>query len=263
MSDMIKIFKYQTRDVMRSRLVIFYLLFFSLFTSLLFYFNSETSGVIANILSINVSFMPLLTLLYGTTFYYNSKGYILFMLTQPVKRANLVTGIWLGVAVPLVLSQLIGIAVPFLILANLDAESLPAIAALLSSSFFITLIFLALAFFIAILQDDKAKGFGLSITIWFLLALLYDGFILGISVFFADYPLELPLLIISSFNPIDLARIFCLIHLDASALMGYTGAIFQDYFQSITGSVVSLTALTLWTLMPLSGALYKFKKKDF
>jgi Cu-processing system permease protein len=69
--------------------------------------------------------------------------------------------------------------------------------------------------------------------------------------------------VISSFNPIDLARIICLIHLDASALMGYTGAIFQQYFQSFTGSFVSLAALTFWTLAPLGSALYKFKRKDF
>lgn len=263
MHDMIKIFKYQIRDVLRSRLVIFYFLFFLLFTSLIFHFTSEPSGVIANILSINVSFVPLLTLLHGTTFYYNSKGYILFMLTQPVRRINLVTGIWFGVSIPLVLAQFLGILIPFLLFSDITMALAAPLGSLLVTGAFITFIFLAIAFLIAIFQDDKAKGFGLSLSLWFLLALLYDGIILAISIYFADWPLELPLLIISSFNPIDLARIFCLIHLDSAALMGYTGAIFQEYFQSATGTIISAFALFLWTVMPLSAALLKFNRKDF
>ncbi len=257
-----KIFNYQLRDAFRSKLVIFYFIFFLAFTSLMFHFSGEASGVITNLLNINVSFIPLLTLLYGTTFYYNSKGYILFMLTQPVKRTDLFIGIWAGVAIPLVISEIAGILIPFIIFSDLQAASLIPLISLLVTGSFIVLVFLALAFFIAVLQDDKAKGFGLAITVWFAMALLYDGMILGISVFFADYPLELPLLVISSLNPIDLARIFCLIHLDASALMGYTGAVFQSYFQSVTGSILSLSALMVWTAVPLTISLMRFNKKD-
>lgn len=262
MHSMKKIFNYQLRDAFRSKLVIFYFIFFLAFTSLMFHFSGEASGVITNLLNINVSFIPLLTLLYGTTFYYNSKGYILFMLTQPVKRTDLFIGIWAGVAIPLVISEIAGILIPFIIFSDLQAASLIPLISLLVTGSFIVLVFLALAFFIAVLQDDKAKGFGLAITVWFAMALLYDGMILGISVFFADYPLELPLLVISSLNPIDLARIFCLIHLDASALMGYTGAVFQSYFQSVTGSILSLSALMVWTAVPLTISLMRFNKKD-
>lgn len=262
MHSMKKIFNYQLRDAFRSKLVIFYFIFFVAFTSLMFHFSGEASGVITNLLNINVSFIPLLTLLYGTTFYYNSKGYILFMLTQPVKRTDLFIGIWAGVAIPLVISEIVGILIPFILFSDMQAAILIPLISLLVTGSFIVLVFLALAFFIAVWQDDKAKGFGISITIWFLMALLYDGLILAVSVFFADYPLEMPLLVISSLNPIDLARIFCLIHLDASALMGYTGAIFQSYFQSVLGSVISLSALLIWTALPLSLSILRFKKKD-
>lgn len=262
MHSMRKIFNYQLRDAFRSKLVIFYFIFFVAFTSLMFHFSGETSGVITNLLNINVSFIPLLTLLYGTTFYYNSKGYILFMLTQPVKRTDLFAGIWAGVAVPLVISEIAGILIPFILFSDLQTAILIPLLSLLITGSFIVLVFLALAFFIAVWQDDKAKGFGISITIWFLMALLYDGLILAVSVFFADYPLEMPLLVISSLNPIDLARIFCLIHLDASALMGYTGAVFQSYFQSVLGSIISLSALLIWTALPLSLSILRFKKKD-
>ncbi len=262
MHSIMKIFNYQMRDAFRSKLVIFYFAFFLVFTSLLFHFTGEPTGVVTNLLNINVTFIPLLTLLYGTTFYYNSKGYILFMLTQPVRRTDLFTGIWAGVALPLVLSEIAGILIPFIFFAGLNSMVLAPLISLLLTGTFIVLVFLAIAFFIAVWQDDKAKGFGISITIWFLMALLYDGLILAVSIFFAEYPLEMPLLVISSLNPIDLARIFCLIHLDASALMGYTGAVFQSYFHSVTGSVISISALFLWTAIPLSLSVLRFKKKD-
>jgi len=257
-----KIINYQLRDAFRSKLVIFYFLFFLVFTSLMFRFIGETSGVITNILNINVSFVPLLTLLYGTTFFYNSRGYILFMLTQPVRRTDLFLGIWGGVAIPLVLAQLVGVLLPFIFFSRLTGDAIVPLISLLVTGSFIVTVFLALAFFVAVWQDDKAKGFGVAITVWFLMALLYDGFILAISIFFADYPLETPLLIISTLNPIDLARIFCLIHMDASALMGYTGAVFKSYLQSTAGSIVAIVALLLWTSIPLTLSVLKFKKKD-
>ncbi len=35
---------------------------------------------------------------------------------------------------------------------------------------------------------------------------------------------------LSALNPIDLSRILILLQLDVSAMMGYTGAVFKDFF---------------------------------
>jgi Cu-processing system permease protein len=64
------------------------------------------------------------------------------------------------------------------------------------------------------------------------------------------------------FNPVDLARILVLLKLDVSALMGYSGAIFQDFLGSVKGTVLASLFLILWVLVPMFFAMRVFQKKD-
>jgi len=67
---------------------------------------------------------------------------------------------------------------------------------------------------------------------------------------------------VTAFSPIDLARIQILLHLDVSAMMGYTGAIFKDFFGTSIGLVVSFVLLCLWVIIPFFISLKKFRTKD-
>ncbi|WP_258928845.1 hypothetical protein [Flavobacterium davisii] len=67
---------------------------------------------------------------------------------------------------------------------------------------------------------------------------------------------------ITAFSPIDLARIQILLHLDVSAMMGYTGAIFKDFFGTTWGLIISFLLLGFWALIPFVISLKKFKSKD-
>jgi len=66
----------------------------------------------------------------------------------------------------------------------------------------------------------------------------------------------------SALNPIDLGRIFIMLKMDVSALMGYTGALYQDFFGSFRGMLFTTGVMLLWTVLPLFSALRTFKKKD-
>ncbi|HRA12922.1 MAG TPA: ABC transporter permease, partial [Chitinophagaceae bacterium] len=92
--------------------------------------------------------------------------------------------------------------------------------------------------------------------------LIYDGIVLLILFSFSDYPLEKFTLLISALNPIDLGRIFIMLKMDVSALMGYTGALYKDFFGSGTGLLFTIGIMTLWIIIPLWLAVRKFKKKD-
>ena len=67
---------------------------------------------------------------------------------------------------------------------------------------------------------------------------------------------------ITALSPIDLARIQILLHLDVSAMMGYTGAIFKDFFGTSLGLLISFLLLFLWVIIPFYISLLKFKNKD-
>jgi Cu-processing system permease protein len=80
---------------------------------------------------------------------------------------------------------------------------------------------------------------------------------------FNDYPLEKLTLGLTSFNPIDLARILILLKLDISAMMGYTGAVLQKFLGSNMGFIFILTVLAVWILVPFFYLLRLAKRKDF
>lgn len=67
----------------------------------------------------------------------------------------------------------------------------------------------------------------------------------------------------SMFNPIDLSRILILLKLDISALMGYTGAVFQKFLGSASGIVVAFGVLLLWVGVPTYWINRTAEKKDF
>jgi Cu-processing system permease protein len=120
----------------------------------------------------------------------------------------------------------------------------------------------SIAFLSAILSRDKAKGIGISILLWLYFALLFDGLVLFIIFQFADYPIEKPMVLLSATSPLDLARILNLLQIDASAMMGYTGAIFKDYFGTGAGFVLAILVLMLWAVLPFWWSLRIFKRKD-
>jgi len=133
---------------------------------------------------------------------------------------------------------------------------------MLGTGCLVSVVFVAIAFLSAIITRDKAKGIGISIMLWLFFALLYDGLILFLMFQLSDYPIEKAMVGISALNPISLARILILLHLDVSAMMGYTGAIFKDFFGTTAGLFISFFLLALWIIVPFYISLLKFKKKD-
>ena len=79
---------------------------------------------------------------------------------------------------------------------------------------------------------------------------------------FDDYPLEKLTLLLSSLNPIDLGRIFIMLRMDVSALMGYTGALYKDFFGSLSGMLYTIGVMAIWMVVPVLLAVRAFKRKD-
>ena len=125
------------------------------------------------------------------------------------------------------------------------------------------MIFTALAFVIALVNDNKIKGFGYAILLWLFLAVIYDGIFLMSLVFFEDYPLDRFSLAATMLNPIDLSRVLILLKMDISALLGYTGAVFQKFFGTNQGIILSSLMLVLWVSIPLYLIRRISTRKDF
>jgi Cu-processing system permease protein len=196
-------------------------------------------------------------MVFSTIHYYNSYEFIELMLAQPMSRTRILLSEYSGVALSLVSSFFIGVGIPVLIF-SMDSTGL----AMIFTGCALTLVFTSIAFWASVKARDKARGIGFALLLWFYFALIYDGLILLILFSFSDYPLEKLTLVLSGLNPVDLGRIFIMLKMDVSALMGYTGALYQDFFGSFMGMLFTTAVMLLWVVVPLYAALRTFKKKD-
>jgi Cu-processing system permease protein len=257
-----KILKYEIHNTIRSKWVILYTLFFFLVGYSLFSFSGDVNKAYISLMNIVIIIIPLVSLIFGSIYLYSSREFIEMMLSQPIDRKSLFIGIYFGTSIPLSAAFVTGILVPFILFGKV-AGQIDGLAVLLLTGIALTFIFTALSFLISVIQDDKAKGLGFSILLWLILAVVYDGLVLFIVYYFEEYPLEKIMVALSIINPIDLGRILFLIKFDVSALMGYTGAIFKEFFGGFPGMIISSFFMILWIVIPLLLSTRYFKRKDF
>lgn len=257
-----KIVGFEINNTLRSRWLIIYSLFFLVLGFLLFNFEDETGKAALSLMNIVLFVIPLVSIIFGTVYVYNSIDYIQMVLCQPINRKTLFFGLYLGNSIPLA-SGFLGGTMLGIILNGINFNGLSSIIVLCLSGVILTFIFTALAIWIALSFTDKARGLGTSIVIWILLAIIYDGIVLFLVYFLRDYPIENLVIVLSLLNPIDLGRIFFILDFNISALMGYTGALFQKFFGSGNGTIITIATLFGWIIIPVLLGLRSFIKKDF
>ena len=254
---MTRIVKYVFYDLLRTRFILLYTLLLLASTIVLFQFDSDPGKIVLSLLNIVLMVVPLVSIVFTTIHFFNSYEFIELMLAQPVNRLVLFLSEFLALALSLCLAYTIGVGVP-LVLYGATAGG----PTLLFSGLMLTLVFVSLAFLASVLTRDKAKAIGLALLFWFYFSLIYDGILLWVIFSLSDYPLEKLTLALVALNPVDLARIIMLLKLDISALMGYTGAFYKDFFGSHLGIIFSSAVLFVWVALPLGLATRIFARKD-
>jgi Cu-processing system permease protein len=255
---MFKLLKYALYDIVKSRFALLYTLFMVLVAISIYQVSEDMSKVSLSLLNIMLMIVPLISAIFATTHFFNNLEFTELMLAQPVKRGDVFLSQILAVMFVLSLAIVIGFGVP-MILWGADASVL----ILLGIGIALSVVFAGLAFLASVMTRDKAKAIGISLSFWIYFSLVYDGFVLYLIYSLADYPLEKPTLALVFLNPVDLGRIIMLMQLDISALMGYTGAFFQDFFGSAKGILLSSSVMFIWMILPVSAAMRVFKRKDF
>lgn len=252
-----RIIKIILLDILKNKIVLAYTLILAALSWSSFALEDNSAKGLLTILNVILFTVPLVAILFATIYLYNSSEFIELLLSQPIKRRKIWASLFLGLSLSMVLAFVVGAGIPLLINAPDSVGFMMIIVGCL-----ISVIFVALAFLSSILTRDKAKGIGIAIMTWLFFALLFDGIVLFLLFQLADYPIENAMVAMTALSPIDLVRIQILMHLDVSAMMGYTGAIFQDFFGTAVGLIISFMLLCLWAIIPFFISLKKFNKKD-
>ncbi|HET7119109.1 MAG TPA: ABC transporter permease subunit [Hanamia sp.] len=252
-----KLLKYVIVDIVQNKIVLIYTALLLVISLSVFNLEDNAAKGLLSLLNIILIIVPLICIIFSTIYIYNSSEFIELLVSQPLKRRTIWLSIFSGLASSLSLAFFIGAGIPVL-LYHADATGFMMIA----MGLFLTVVFVSIAMLAAGLTRDKAKGIGLSILLWLYFSLIFDALVLFFLFQFQDYPLEKIMIAFSFLNPIDLGRIQILLQMDISALMGYTGAVFREFFGNGTGIILSLLGLTIWIIFPLMISLKKFKRKD-
>jgi len=251
------IFKYVLMDLVRSRVMFVYTLLLAVLSvSLLSLDNNQSKGILG-LLNVSLLFVPLVSILFSTIYFFNSIEFTELLLAHPIKRKTLLLAEYSGVSFALGMAFTLGVGIPLFIFS-------PTLSAFILwlSGLLLTLVFSSFALFIFVFFKDKTKGIGAALILALFFTLLFDGLLLGLIYSFSDYPIDKPVLAFISFNPVDLARILVLLKLDVAVMMGYSGALFKKFLGSDTGTIYSIICMVFWIVGPLLLAVKGFKRKD-
>ncbi|MDY0989592.1 ABC-2 family transporter protein [Flavobacterium sp. ACN2] len=252
-----RIIKIILLDILKNKIIVSYALILALLSWGSFMLENNTAKGLLTILNVILFTVPLVSILFSTIYIYNSSEFIELLLSQPIKRKKIWISLFAGLSIAMFLAFFLGAGIPLLI----NVPGMAGLMMLLSGSL-ISIVFVSLAFLSCILTRDKAKGIGVAILFWMYFAILFDALVLFLLFQFAEYPIEEAMVAITASSPIDLARIQILLHLDQSAMMGYTGAIFKDFFGTVIGLLISFLLLISWIVVPFVISIRKFERKD-
>jgi len=252
-----KIIKYVIIDILRNKIILAYTLFLLALSLSIFNLEDSSAKGVLSLLNIVLIIVPMVSILFAAIYVYNSAEFLELLVSQPLKRKTIWLSMFTGLASSLVLSFFVGVGLPVMLY-----EFTPTGIALVLAGVLLTVIFVAIAMLAAVKIRDKARGIGAVILLWLYFSLLLDGLVLFVLFQFADYPMEKAMVAITVFNPIDLSRIMVLLKMDVSAMMGYTGAVFKDFFGTAAGLFTTLLVLILWIAVPAWLSVRKFNRKD-
>lgn len=252
-----KIIKYVMTDILRNRIMMVYTVVLFLTSFCMFTLEDNTSKGLLSLLNIVLIIVPLVSIIFSAIYVYNSSEFLELLVSQPLKRRTIWLSLFTGLSGSLALAFMVGAGLPILLY-----QPTPTGFMMITMGILLSIIFAGIAMLAVVKTRDKAKGIGVSILLWLYFSLLFDGLVLFLLFQFADYPLEKPMIAVTMLNPVDLGRILILLQMDISAMMGYTGAVFKDFFGTTTGLMFSFAVLCLWTIIPLWLSTRRFNRKD-
>lgn len=252
-----KVYKYTLIDLARNKFVLGWMLLLLAISLGLFQLEDQPVKALLSLSQVLLALVPLVASVFTIVYLYDAMEFTELLAVQPLHRSKILGGQLLAVGTALVLGIVLGAGIPLAAFLP-DAASLT----LLVASVMLTLVFAAIGSLIAIKNREKARGVGLGLVVWFLFVLVYDAVLLWVMFAFSDYPIEPWIVPLAALDPIDLARIMVMLKVDLAAMMGYSGAVYEQFFGNLRGIGIALAALLAWVALPASLAFRAFRKKD-
>jgi len=208
--------------------------------------------------------VPLAALVLGVSGQAADPGAQTFLFAQPIARATIVVGRWLGQAIALAGAVAGGLAIGGgIVLFGSGPEGLGGFVLFAAASVALAVVFLSIAAAIATAADKRVTALAVGIFAWFFFVLLYDGAILSAAGWLTGRAGG-RLLFVSVFgNPADLVRVVTLSWAGSPNVLGAAGDAWLRFLGGTPGAAAAAVgAIVLWTIVPLAGSIHLLNRRD-
>ena len=188
------------------------------------------------------------------------KGTLVYLLAQPISKAELLLGKFIGLSLALLAALALGFGLTGLLIAlSAGGTDARAYLVLVGLTFVLAAVSLSLGFLISTAVQHSATAVGIALFLWLLLVFLGDLGVMGTAVVLRLKVSELFALALA--NPLQLFKIAAILNIrDNLELLGPAGVYaMRTYGQALLPFLVGF--LLLWALVPLLLAQQIFRRR--
>lgn len=221
--------------------------------------------VIVSLSSLTIFLVPLIALLISHDAIVGEmeRGTMLLLLSYPIGRWQVIIGKFVGHLAILSFATLVGYGAAAAALAAtgavIDAASWSAFLSMILFSVMLGAVFVAIGYLVSALVAERGTAGGIAIGVWLFFVLIYDMALLGMLVVDQGRTLSGGFLnALLLLNPTDAYRLLNLGSGNAGSLSGL-GGIAENV---ALGRPMLVSALAVWTLLPLAAAAMVFSRRE-
>jgi Cu-processing system permease protein len=263
----------ELRVSLRNRWIFVYAAIFTVLTSAVSYFGLsiiEFTGfqgferTTASLLNLVLYIVPLAAMLMTVQSFTADGGCTDQLFTEPITRTEIVTGKLIGVSCALALATLLGFGLPGVIIAReTGTAGLSSYLILVAYSLAIAAAFCSIAALLVITMQRTQRSYGVVLIAWFIMVLLYDLGIIGLSFMLPEGIANRVSYISLFLNPVDAARISTLLATVGKEMFGAAGVLLVRSLGGVGEALALLgAALLAWIVLPGSAASLLLKRQD-
>lgn len=221
--------------------------------------------VIVSLSSLTIFLVPLIALLISHDAIVGEmeRGTMLLLLSYPIGRWQVILGKFIGHLAILSFATLVGYGAAAAALAAtgavIDAASWWAFLSMILFSVMLGAVFVAIGYLVSALVAERGTAGGIAIGVWLFFVLIYDMALLGMLVVDQGRTISGGILnVLLLLNPTDAYRLLNLGSGNAGSLSGL-GGIAENV---ALGRSMLVSALAVWTLLPLAAATLVFSRRE-
>lgn len=257
----------------RNRWVISFAVVFCLFTVMISLLGMVTSGysgfqdfvrTAASIINLDGFLVPLFALLLSVFSFLSYREHLDLMVTQPVSRAQVILGKYIGLIMTIIGATILGFGLPGIIISfSIGLAGAVQYAVVVLLAFLLAVIFTGLAVLITLISQRQQIALGVSVGVWIFFELLYGLMMLGTTLHFSRATLKVLLLAGLMGNPVDLTRVLALLVVGGPHFFGPAGATLLKLTGSTpVASLIGIAGLVVWILLPLLISIRVFNRQN-